>query len=369
MIESIGSNLKISTLTLAVAMAVTLHSDEVRACSCISTATSGALEISGAVASGSAAVVTALQLGFDKTITQVNASSADSAKRIVTALSDMTNALSGELIRQPAIEAAIEADIREKSPAYHATNECEYIQRTGDSAAADAILGAQQQALADSVVSYNEITSQYPETTSASTAFKAQTNQLLRSNPGVKTALINVVSAPDEVGAMTPEEFQDASRALNLTLNPVPPRKIDNPSTPAQISRNVDAELYNMRMQVPQGISQAILAYEAPLLDLPEDSWFTSMLERMSPAEYQEFVEDDKQISYSDLLQHMATHRMRDPVTVANAATKDVEGLRKDLAMVKADHLVMDYELWLQDRYQSLLLSQLVASQVRQERD
>lgn len=357
-----------SPLALLVAAGMMAGAQSASACSCVATATSGSLEIAGSVGTGSAAIVSALQLGFQNTAVQVDASGADSADRIVKALEGMTNALREDIIAQPAIEAAVKADLEEKSPAYHATNECEYINRTNDSKAADAILGAQQEALSDSVVAYNEITSQYEETVNPEIAFRAQTNQLLKSSPGVKTAPINIVDAPNSVGAMTAQEFQDASRALNLTLNPVPPAKIANPSTPAQISKNVDAELYSMRMQLPQGISQAILSYEAPLLDLPEDSWYSSMLKRMSPAEYKQFTEDGRDVSYSDLLKHMATHRMKDPVTVANAATKGREGLTKDLALVKADHLVMDYELWVQDRYQSLLLSQLVASQVRQER-
>jgi len=104
------------------------------------------------------------------------------------------------------------------------------------------------------------------------------------------------------------------------------------------------------------------------LLDLPEDSWFTSILERMSPDEFVEFTSEGRQVSYSDLLKHMATHRMKDPATVASAATKEQEGLQKDLALVKADSLAMDYELWKLDRYETLLMSQLLASQVRQER-
>ncbi|ABM21123.1 MULTISPECIES: hypothetical protein [Marinobacter] len=357
-----------SVLSAMVAAGLALGSQQAAACSCIVTATTGAVQISGTVATGSAAIVAALQLGFDKTAVQVNASSADSADRIVSALEGMTNALREDIIAQPAIEAAVKADLEEKSPAYHATNECEYINRTNDSKAADVILGAQQEALANSVVAYNEITSQYEETVNPEVAFKAQTNQLLTAYPGVKTAPINIIDGPNRVGAMTSDEFRDASRALNLTLNPMPAPKIAAPSTPAEINMNVDADLFNMRMQLPQGVSQTILSYEAPLLDLPEDSWFSSILKRMSPAEYEAFTEDGRSVSYSDLLKHMATHRMKDPVSVANAATKGEVGLKKDLALVKADHLVMDYELWLQDRYQSLLLSQLVSSQIRQER-
>lgn len=339
----------------------------VYACTCIGTATAGATQISGTVAAGSAAIAAALQIGFDKTAIQFNASSADSADRITSALSGMTNALAEAMLSQPVLEAAIEQNLRATSPAYHATNECEYLQRSNDSKAANVIVGAQQTALADSVIAYNDITSNFDSTVDADIAFKSQTNQLLRSSPGVKTAPMNVVDAPGKIGAMTPEEFQDASRALNLTLNPVPAQRIAEPSTPAQINASVDADLYNMRMQLPQGISQAILSYEAPILDLPDDSWFTTMLQRMSPEEFIIFTNEDRNVSYSDLLKHMATHRMNDPSIVANTATKDPVGLQKDLALVKADHLVMDYELWLQDRYQSLLLSQMVASQIRAE--
>ena len=359
---------KLSALALSVGVVSALPASEAQACSCISSASSGAVEISGTVASGSAAIVTALQLGFDKTATMVNTTSADSSKRIVDALYNMGEEIGNSLIRQPATEAAVEQELNAVNPARHATNECEYLQRSGDSTAADVVLGAQQDALNDSVVAYNEIPSSYNESTNPESAFKAQTNKLFNATPGVKTAGIKVINGPDEIGAMSTEDFADASRALNLTLNPTPPAKIAEPSTPAQINQNVDAELYNMRMQVPQGISQAILAYEAPLLNLPDDSWYATMLQRMSPEDYEEFTTGQKQVSKSDLIKHMATHRMQDPVTVANAATKDAQGLRKDLALVKADHLAMDYELWMQDRYQSLLLSQIAASQVRQER-
>ena len=368
MISTIKPSFRVSALALAIGFVGLGQSSDVDACSCISSASSGAAEISGTVASGSAAIVTALTLGFDKTATMVNTTNADSAQRIVKAISGMTEAINNEIIRQPAVEAAVTQELNAINPARHATNECEYLNRSNDSAAADAILGAQQEALNNSILAYNEIPSSYNESTNPRSAFKAQTNQLFMATPGVKTAAIKVVRGPDEVGAMSPEDFADASRALNLTLNPSPAAKIQAPSTPAQINQNVDADLFNLRMQLPQGISQSILAYEAPLLDLPDDSWFTAILERMSPAEHAEFTGDGKQVSYSDLLKHMATHRMKDPVTVANAATKDVEGLTKDLALVKADHLVMDYEMWRLDRYQSLLLSQMVASQIRQER-
>ena len=338
------------------------------ACTCIGTISSGASNVTMLVAGGSAAIVSALQLGFDKTSAQIMASEAKMAKDVVSAITSMEKALTSQILMQPAIEESIRQDLNAMSPSRHATNECEYVQRTGDTQAADMLLGAQQEELTRAVITYNETPSQYPETTNAEVAFGALVGKLIRDNPEIKTAPMNVLAGPDDIGAMSPEEFQTASRALNLTLNPQPARKIKSPSTPSEIKENVDADLFNMRLSIAQGISQNLLAYEAPVLDLPEDSWFASILERMSPEEYDTFVAENRKVAYSDLIRHMATHRMNDPATVASAATKEPEGLQKDLAMVKADHLVMDYELWKLERYETLLMSQILASQVRQER-
>jgi len=358
---------KASVLASAIG-ATALTSTPAAACSCIATISGGTTQVTGLVAGGSAAITTALQLGFEKTAAQVMASEGKVESEVVAAIDAMTTELRKTILMQPSVDENIQQQLDATSPSRHATNECEYVQRTGDSKAADQIIGAQQEELTKAVVAYNETPSRYPDTTNSTVAFGALVGKLIRENPEIKTAPMEVIGSPDKIGAMTPEEFQTASRSLNLTLNPNPPRKLQNPSTVADIKSNVDADLFNMRMSVPQGISQNILSYDAPLLDLPQDSWFTSILERMSPDEFVEFTSEGRQVSYSDLLKHMATHRMKDPATVASAATKEQEGLQKDLALVKADSLAMDYELWKLDRYETLLMSQLLASQVRQER-
>ena len=358
---------KASLLVTAIG-AMSLASAPAQACSCIGAISGGTAQVTGLVAGGSTAIVTALQLGFDKTAAQVMASEGKVESEVVSAIEAMGKELRKTIIMQPSIEENVQQELDAKSPSRHATNECEYIQRTGDSKAADQIVNAQQDELTKAVVAYNETPSRYPDTTDAGVAFGALVGKLIRDNPDIKVAPMEVIGAPDKIGAMTPDEFQTASRALNLTLNPSPPRKVDSPSSVAEIKSNVDADLFNMRMSVAQGISQNLLSYDAPLLDLPQDSWFTTILERMSPEQFIEFTSEDRQVSYSDLLKHMATHRMKDPATVASAATKESEGLQKDLAMVKADSLAMDYELWKLERFETLLMSQLLASQTRQER-
>lgn len=362
-----SGTLKASVLAASVG-ALSLASTPASACSCIGTISGGTSTVTGLVAGGSAAIVTALQLGFDKTAAQVMSSEAKMAKDVVSAIEGMEKSLRTQIMMQPSLDESIQQQLDAASPSRHATNECEYIQRTGDSRAADQIVGAQQKELTDAVIAYNETPSRYPDTTDSEVAFGALVGKLIRDNPDIKTAPMKVIGGPDEIGAMTPQEFQTASRALNLTINPSPARKMQSPTTPTDIQSNVDADLYNMRMSVPQGISQNLLSYEAPLLDLPQDSWFTSILERMSPEEFTTFTGENRKISYSDLIRHMATHRMKDPATVASAATKEEQGLQKDLAMVKADHLAMDYEIWKLERYETLLMTQLLASQNRQER-
>lgn len=346
---------------------MSLNSGSVQACSC-SAIPGQAGAIVAVVGAGSGAIVSSLQLGFQKTASQIEASDAALGRVITQSLTSLGRDLSAQIKSQPAVNESVQQMLDAKSPARHANNECEYLGRAADSAAADLVLGAQQSALSNAVIDYNEIPSMYPEGVNPPVAFAAQTNRLLNENPDIKRATVNLVGSPDKVGAMTPEEVQNTSRALNLAMNPSPPAKLPNPVAPSQIKANVDADLFNLRSSIPQGVAQDILAYEAPLLDLSEDSWYASILERMSEADYADFIDGDKKVSKSDLLRHMATHRMKDPMTTAITAAKEVTGLQKDLALVKADHLVMDYELWRMDRYQALLMSQLVASQVRKER-
>lgn len=342
-------------------------SENVAACSCVGTAAAQGAGISTMVGAGSAAIVTALDLGFRGTVTAIEVSGSSVGKTIESSITALGKQLGSQIIAQTATEQAIEQRLNATVPSRHATNECEYLDRSTDSSVAEHVLGAQQSALADAIHSYNDITNDYPEGINNSVAFSAQTGKLLQERPEIKTSLISLVQASDSVGGMEEEDIVDASRAINLSLNPNPPSRPKNPTTPSELQQGVEADLHNMRMSLPQGISHDILSYETPVLDVSEDSWYGSMLKRMSPEDYEEFRSGDKAISKSDLLKHMATHRMKDPVTTAMTATKESQGLQKDLAMVKADQLVMDYELWLQDRYQALLLSQLVASQVRQE--
>ncbi len=358
-----------TVMAALVAAAVgTVGVSDAEACTCVGTAVGQGAGISMMVGAGSTAIVAALDLGFRGTITSIEVGSGSVGKVFTSAISEFGETLGRQILAQASTQQGIEQRLNATSPSRHATNECEYLDRSTDSTIADKVLGAQQTALSNAVINYNEVKNSYPEGTDPEVAFSAQTGKMLRERPQIKTSPMKLVGGPEEIGAMTEEEITDASRALNLALNPSPPSRPQNPSTPAELQLGVEADLHNMRMMIPQGISHDILSYEAPILDLGEDSWFGSMLERMSEEDYNKFVGEDRNVSKSDLIKHMATHRMKDPVTTAMTAVKEPQGLQKDLAMVKADQLVMDYELWLQDRYQALLLSQLVASQVRQER-
>lgn len=338
------------------------------ACTCVATATKGASQISALVAGGSAAIASALTVGLEGTAAQYQASSGEAASQIVSAINTMTKKLAKELRNVPLAEQTMEATLDRVSPARHGTHECSYYDRTGDLAAAGTIASLQQENLNRATYDYNEMTSSYEPSANPTTRFMAQTGALIKSKPEIKSAGMKLVKASGDLGAMTPEELQDTSTAINLMLNPNPPARSSEATTVSSLTRNVEADLYNLRMTVPQTISQALLSYEGPIMAVESDTWLTEAVKRMGPQLEQQLDTADGQVSQSDLLRVMATHRLKDPSWVLNAAAKDQEGLLKDLAMAKADHLAMDYELWVQDRYQSLMMSQLLASQLREER-
>lgn len=337
-------------------------------CTCVATAAAGAKEISSLVAAGSTSIATALTLGFEGTSAQFQVSSAKSSKDIVGAIESLEKRLAQEVRKVPVASRAYEQDLNRLSPARHASNECEYVDRTGDLAAASALTELQESNLNAASYAYNEMTSSYPAGADPDARFAAQTRDLLANDDGIKLMGMSVVSSPSELGAMTPDELQSASTALNLMVNPSPPARSPEPSTVASLNANVKSELYNLRMSIPQAVSQAILSYEAPVMDMDSDSWFVAAMERLSPKAAEDFTAEGKEVSQSDLIRLMATHRVQDPSWAIDIAAKDKQGLLKDLAITKADHLAMDYELWKQDRYNALMMSQLLASQLRLER-
>jgi hypothetical protein len=340
-----------------------------QACTCIFSATIGAATISGLMGAGSAAVVTSMTTGFQSVGSQVTASSAANEKKIIKALDSMTKRLGTEIRQMPLNEAKMETLINQASPTRRATDECRYGDRSGDLATVERLTALQQENLASSTYAYNEMTSDYPEGIDTGRRFMAQTARLIRNAPDIKTAPMVLVNGPNTFGALTPEQTQNAFTALNLTLNPNPPARSINPTSPVALKNDVKADLYNLRMTIPQTVSQQILSYEAPVLQSGSDSWVAETLSRISPNAADAFTAGEVDVSKSDLLRLMATYRTKDPVWVGNVSAKDDEGVMKDLALVKMDHLSMEYELWVQDRHMALLTSQLLASKLRQERD
>lgn len=356
--------------SLAVAITVTLSiPNSVQACSCISAAAGGATQISGLVGAGATAVTQALFTGFQHVGSTVEASTGQQTDQLIGALEGLQKTLISELQALPAYEQELEANLDRMHPARHATDACTLTDRAGDTIATEQLTALQESALNDSSVSYNEMTSKYPEGTNASDRFMAQTGKLLRDRPAIKTAGMNLVDNTDSFGALTPEQLQEGATFINLTTNPNPPAKHPKPSTPVALNQNTKVDLYNLRMTVPQSVQNQLLSYEAPVIAKGQDSWLGDQLSRISGNSDAAFAAGDAKISKSDLLQLMSTYRMKDAAWVTNLAAKDSKGAVKDLALAKADALAMEYEIWLQERNTALLLSQLLAAQNRQQRE
>jgi hypothetical protein len=353
--------------TTAVLMSFSFVATPVKACTCVITMPLGAGTISGLVGAGSAGVITAMTTGFNTVGSQVSASSAQNEKQIITALDSMTKRLATEIRNMPVYEAEIDERRNNLSPSRQATDECRYGDRAKDLAAADQLAANMQRNLSRATNQYNNMPSTYEEGTDSDSRFMAQTAQVLRNMPEIKTAPMELINVADSFGALTPQQTQNASTALNLTLNPSPPARRQNPTSPQALTANARADLHNLRMSIPQTVSQQILSYETPLLATPNDSWAAETLTRIDPNASQLFADGDLELSKSDLLRLMATHRTKDAVWSGNVAAKERSGVLKDLALVKADHLSLEYELWVQDRNMALMVSQLLASKIRQE--
>lgn len=337
------------------------------ACSCVSTSTTGAAKISGVVGSGSAAITNALFLGFQSVGSTVDGSFGTQTKSLTDALNGFTKTIVQEVQKLPVYEQQYEANLDRVHPARHASNSCSYADRTGDTIATERLTSLQEVNLNSTSSKYNTMTSSYPEGVNRSDRFMAQTGTLLRERPSVVTSGMDFVSKPGTFGALTAEQLQDASIFINLTTNPNPPARIQKPTSPAALKSNVKADLYNLRMSIPQAVQNQLLAYDAPVMQQGEDTWLGEQLSRISPNAAKAFEDGDILISKSDMLKLMALHRVKDAGWVANLAAKDAKGAIKDLALIKADSLAMDYELWVQDRNTTLLMSQLLAAQNRKQ--
>ncbi|EAZ98376.1 hypothetical protein [Marinobacter sp. ELB17] len=357
--------------TLIVAMMVGVGGaaapQQSQACACIAAASSGAIQISGLVGAGATAVTSALYTGFQAVASTVDGSTGKQTKSLVDALTAHNKIIAAEIQKLPVYEKELESAEELLNPAMHATDGCSYTDRASDTIVAERLSALQEENLNQTSGRYNEMTSSYPLGVNVSDRFLSQTGSLMRSRPAIVTAGMDLVAKPGQFGAFTGEELQNVATAINLTTNPNPPARIPEPSTPGAIKVGVKADLYNLRMSIPQAVLNQILSYDAPVVDIAEDSWAGRQLARITPNAASNFTSGDAKVSKSDLLKLMATHRVKDSGWVTNLAAKDAKGVIKDLAITKADSLVMDYEIWLMDRNQALLMSQVLAAQNRQK--
>jgi len=336
------------------------------ACACIAAAAAGASEISGLVGAGSVSVTQALFTGFQSVASTVEGSVGQQTKSLTDALTAYTQSIVSEIQKIPANQARHEATQNLLNPARHATDGCSYTARASDTIAAESLAALQEENLNTTSSKYNEMTSTYPPGINPTDRFVTQTGTLIKNRPSVITAGMDLVAKPGRFGALTPEELQDAATAINLTTNPNPPARIMGASTPGALKLSTQADLYNLRMSIPQAVQNQILSYDAPVVSIAEDSWAGRQLARMTPAAASNFAEGDAKVSKSDLLKIMANHRVKDAGWVTNLEAKDSKGAIKDLALTKADSLAMDYEIWMMERNMALLMSQMLAAQNRQ---
>lgn len=233
--------------------------------------------------------------------------------------------------------------------------------------ASTTLASLQQAQLNSASSSYNDMTSAYPVTSDTDGRFYAQTAKLLRTRPDVKDAGYKLVAPPEKtLGALSAEEVQEASTFINLTTNPSPPARVAEPTTSADLARNAQVDIYNMRMSLPQSVQNQLLAYESPVMTLPEGSWLEEMAMRASAEAGADAQAGPTTVSFNDLLELMATHRLKDPMWQTALASKDTQGLLKDLAYIEADASLLDFEIWKQERNAALMMAQFQAAQLRQ---
>src|SRR5690554_4042116 len=99
-------------------------SDDVEACSCVGSAMGQAGAVSAMVGTGSAAIVTALDLGFRGTITAVEVGSGSVGSALETSITEMGKHLGTQILAQAATQQGIEQRLNATVPSRHATNEC-----------------------------------------------------------------------------------------------------------------------------------------------------------------------------------------------------------------------------------------------------
>lgn len=347
--------------------------EQAYACSCSSAVvgqiTGGATRVAGQVASGATSITMAMTRGFTEVGSTVTGSSAQQTAQVVNALEQLASVVSAEIRKVPVQQEQMQQRLNQYAPARQATAPCTYSDRASDTTAAFKLASLQQKQLGQASGKYNEMTSSYPEGIEPSSRFWAQTNTLMRDRPAVKDAGRILIEKAEGFGALTPAQVQEASTFINLTTNPEPPAKVASPVNSDQLAYNAEVDLYNMRMTLPQAVQNQILSYESPIMSLPEGSWLHDMLSRVSPDVAESFAGGNAVFSYSDLLELAATHRVRDPVWLTALAAKDKDGAIKDLAYIQADSAMLDFEIWKQEKSMALMMAQLQAAALRQEKE
>jgi len=313
-------------------------------------------------------ITMSMEEGFEGVASTVEASRGQATKQIVDSLELLTKKLSAELRKLPALTEAMDAQMEASNPANQATAPCPYTDRAGDIVVSDELVIEMQDRLNNASASYSESTSRYPRGSNPETQHAARMAKLFQEKPEIMGAQARMVQGTDQFGSLSEEELQDAAVTINLTTNPNPPARLERPNTMAGVNANVEADLYNLRMSLPMAVQNQILSYDAPILEGNEDSWIADTLESINPGLLEKLPEGTK-ISRNDVLSLMATHRVKDPQWAALLANKQFSGAMKDYALAKADSMMLDYEIWKQEKNTALLMAQLLAVKNRQERD
>ncbi|TBW57447.1 hypothetical protein EZI54_07245 [Marinobacter halodurans] len=351
-----------ASLALPIAMAPTAAN----ACACLSLIPQ-ATSMAGLVMAGTEQVSMAMYNGFNDTAGATADSTAKQTKSLVDGLEAMTTTLVNEIRQVPVTEEEIERRKALADPAEQATAPCRYSDRSADLGGTEKLAAAQLASLDKASADYNELPSvnNDPAVQSSSSRFYARAAKALKEREGIDTVGAKLLSDQNGLGSFSQKDIENASLFTNMTINPDPPARIAEPKTISDINSNVDADLYNLRMSLPQAVMNQLYSYKAPALEVADDSWVARQLKMagISPNA------NENPLSYDDLLKVMATHRVNSIEWITNLSAKSKSGALKDMAMVQADSAFMDYELWKQEKSTAMLMSQLLASKLRKEKE
>jgi len=332
---------------------------------CVPTGIQSGTEISTLVAEGSGEVVMALNDGFAGVQSAVTESNAKQSQQIVSALEGFTQAMVAEIRQLPKTQAEIDRRRNELDPTRQMTDPCGTVARAADVIQTENIATAQEASLMRGAEAYNT-SNVHSRGGNSGQMFRQAIYRNLQNRPNINAAPAKLATgSPLGSGAMTNSELQDAAFVNFVTTNPEPPAQVADPESPADISENVDASIFNMRMSLAQAAQNQILSYETPVLEVQEGSAYWEILANMGvePPE----GSDSIVLSKRQRMEVDATKRIKDPTFIAMLSGKDTSGALKDLAMAKAELLAQEFEGWKQDRNTVVLLAQLLAAKLREQ--